>query len=671
MHASIGSAPPCPLGLLESIDRMPDNIVRAAIHPAIGVARVGNSQDEYFLAPEILDPEPKAPGFYKDSAGAVKRQVARFRVYGYDAQGNVVAELTPDNADIRWTVHMANKKSGWYQFQLALDIPDAALAKPSELRNKDVTGDRRKDLVIDPGPVSISGKNSAGADFQLKNGTFMGKEVYLGELRTDDAGRLLVLGGYGRSASYDGRPATTYANNDGWHDDIADGPVTASVTVDGRQLAVDPAWVLVGPPNYAPALKGIRTLYDLLYDVFVSNGSLPFPEKVSFTRDIEPLLRRFCDHQWVNQGFAAYFGHNGLGHFLTPGMLERLSSTKPIYKALRRQVFNPLRDFDRDGASPVPWPWLYGDAMAIPPRSPLQHMALSPTQCRLLQYWADGEFEDDWQPVGAAAKPTRELADVPLAEQPAALDRAALDFCLADAFHPGCEVTWPIRHPSMYMAPFRIRHHDTKQGEPSYGTQLTPKAALSVNGPLYAQGPGDITRWMAVPWQTDTASCRSGYEAALSPRYDPYLPTFWPARVPNHVLTEVDYQVVMDPSRPPQERREAFERRATWLRGLKGDNPEQLNQMIDDWYRLGIVELRDGIEGSTDFPALIQVESTPSMDLAGILPTRNLVSLHVPEAADPSLARAAISQAVAAIGYPPEEVTAGYLDKVVPFRDNA
>ncbi|NUK13115.1 hypothetical protein HRW18_35195, partial [Streptomyces lunaelactis] len=32
---------------------MPDNIVRAAIHPAIGVARVGNSQDEYFLAPEI------------------------------------------------------------------------------------------------------------------------------------------------------------------------------------------------------------------------------------------------------------------------------------------------------------------------------------------------------------------------------------------------------------------------------------------------------------------------------------------------------------------------------------------------------------------------------------------------------------------------------------------
>ena len=42
---------------------------------------------------------------------------------------------------------------------------------------------------------------------------------------------------------------------------------------------------------------------------------------------------------------------------------------------------------------------------------------------------------------------------------------------------------------------------------------------------------------MAVPWQTDTASCRSGYYLGYGPRYDPYVPTFWPARVPNQVLT--------------------------------------------------------------------------------------------------------------------------------------
>ncbi|GAA2146352.1 hypothetical protein GCM10009760_36070 [Kitasatospora kazusensis] len=69
----------------------------------------------------------------------------------------------------------------------------------------------------------------------------MGKEVYLGELRTDEEGRLLVLGGFGASASYDGQPVITFANNEGWHDDTGDGPVTATVSVGGRELPVDPA----------------------------------------------------------------------------------------------------------------------------------------------------------------------------------------------------------------------------------------------------------------------------------------------------------------------------------------------------------------------------------------------------------------------------------------------
>jgi hypothetical protein len=43
-------------------------------------------------------------------------------VYGYNAAGEPVAELTADNADIGWTVHVADKKAAWYQFQLALDI---------------------------------------------------------------------------------------------------------------------------------------------------------------------------------------------------------------------------------------------------------------------------------------------------------------------------------------------------------------------------------------------------------------------------------------------------------------------------------------------------------------------------------------------------------------------
>ena len=64
---------------------------------------------------------------------------------------------------------------------------------------------------------------------------------------------------------------------------------------------------------------------------------------------------------------------------------------------------------------------------------------------------------------------------------------------------------------------------------------------------------------MAVPWQTDTASCRSGYgwPGNATPN-DTFIPTFWPSRVPNDVLTEGGFAVVTDPSLPIDERQRAF-----------------------------------------------------------------------------------------------------------------
>jgi hypothetical protein len=204
-------------------------IVRAAIYPAIGIARLGNSESEYFLAPEVTDPLPEPPGFYRDPTGALKRQAARFRVYGLNASGRAVTELTADNAEIRWLVHLANKKSAWYQFQIALDIPEAGSAPPSWLRNITIA-DRRR-LVIDPGARHISGCNAGGAPaYSFDTGTFLDARVYLGELRTDPQGRLIVFGGRGKSASHNGTKAVTFANNEGWHDDASDGPVTAEVT---------------------------------------------------------------------------------------------------------------------------------------------------------------------------------------------------------------------------------------------------------------------------------------------------------------------------------------------------------------------------------------------------------------------------------------------------------
>src|SRR6476661_8963129 len=160
-------------------------IVRVAIHPSIGIARVGNSADAFFIGPEVVDPPPKPPGFYRDKTGALKREAARFRLFGFDKDDKVVVELTADNSDIEWTVHVANKKAAWYQFQLALDIPEAESAPPTLLRNPS-TADRSK-LAIDPGPRRIGGRNTGGPQYRFDTGRFFDKPVYLGEARTDEA----------------------------------------------------------------------------------------------------------------------------------------------------------------------------------------------------------------------------------------------------------------------------------------------------------------------------------------------------------------------------------------------------------------------------------------------------------------------------------------------------
>src|SRR5579883_3145490 len=94
------------------------------IHPAVGIARVGDSPDAFFVGPE----KPGAPGReigtagtetsitqYK-SGGKIKRQGARFRVYEYDkdattGQLKLVRELKPTDATIEWKVDLVNRKA--------------------------------------------------------------------------------------------------------------------------------------------------------------------------------------------------------------------------------------------------------------------------------------------------------------------------------------------------------------------------------------------------------------------------------------------------------------------------------------------------------------------------------------------------------------------------------
>jgi hypothetical protein len=586
-----------------------DSVVEARIHPAIGVARIGNS-DEFFVGPEVPHPVPPPPGGYRDPEGRLKRQAARFRLYGYDSAGQVVAELTAANSEIVWTAHVANKKAAWYDFDAALDLPEAATLR-STRRNSPVQGKDRSKLIIDPGPRSVSGKGQKSEPFDT--GKFFDVPVYLGELQTDEEGRLIFVGGKGKSESpLPGYTLVTFANNPGWYDDTSDGPVSATVKIGERSIPVDSAWVLTAPPNYSPDLVTPQTMFNVITDA-LAGSLLPKPSKPSFTKDILPLLSQFHMAQWVNFGFFVQFGWRGPNDFLRPDVLTKLAAAPgkdDPYLEMRKQIFYTFRDPASQVFEPLKWPPLYGDAFGSydSPPGPRVGFTVTNTLYRFLGQWMAGNFIADYNPN---AKDPECLDDFDLGDRPATLDRAALHFCMGGPFHPGCEMTWPMRHSSMYRTPYRLRQLAESSSEPDYGEYLTQATVLASDGPLSASGPGDITKWMAVPWQSDTGSCRSGYPGTEFPP-DSYIPTFWPSRVPNHVLTEDDYRIVMDPSIAPEQRLLAFYHRANWLRSLDFSKPyvDQITRMVHTFGDLGLVEKRPS-PSDPDFPPVMFVETLP------------------------------------------------------------
>jgi hypothetical protein len=287
------------------------------IHPGIGIARLGNSDTEFYLAPETPAGLPQAcdaqgnPSYqangttpvlatnFRDAQGRIKRQAARFQVFVYDDKSPEGRPLKVGDkiegggnngtlVDIQWQVYVANKKTCWYQFETTNG--EHGYAPDHPLRNPDVTGDERDRLIIDPGPRTVNSTTKRRAAFD-RGGEGQYATTFpppleplsidtLGEMMTDDSGRLIVLGGHGRSGSEKTGPGephiSHYANNDGWYDDTSDGPVMARLVMFAenvqrtRYIDVEyPAWVIVGYPRYVPEVLDMVTMDEVLYDLYL------------------------------------------------------------------------------------------------------------------------------------------------------------------------------------------------------------------------------------------------------------------------------------------------------------------------------------------------------------------------------------------------------------------
>jgi L-Lysine epsilon oxidase N-terminal/L-lysine epsilon oxidase C-terminal domain/von Willebrand factor type A domain len=412
------------------------------IHPPIGIARVGNS-DEFFIGPEQIGEEPNPAGGFKDAQCRVKRQAARFRIYAHHDDGTV-EEVTNAEADITWTVHLVNSKA----------------ANPDRGNSESAA-----DLTIDPGPRSVSGPNQ-GKLFdtgQIKFSNAPVTTVPLGEVRSDNENRLLVLGGSGKSASPAGTALSGYfwASED-WYDDVSDGPVTATIKIlgDNSMPAVVGAWVICTPPKFAPHQQSVITLYDRVAQAMIDGNLLPAPTTTSYTKDVYPILQRARDTGWVDRVYGSH------------------TWTDPVTSnALRTAIFNKLKAPGGGGGN-MPQIW----------DSNMPDDRLTATQYAHMQRWKDDNYANDW--VGV---PTPQSTITPKG-----LDRAALEACVGGAFYPGIETggligSRPIIDTANYSEAFRLNHAVVQ--------------------------PGALTNVMALPWQNDFYQCADNWWPVPRPNY--------------------------------------------------------------------------------------------------------------------------------------------------------
>jgi len=152
-----------------------------------------------------------------------------------------------------------------------------------------------------------------------------------------------------------------------------------------------------------------------------------------------------------------------------------------------------------------------------------------------------------------------------------------------------------------------------------YGSELTGEMAVGEGGPTDGSGPGSLTRWMGVPWQTDEASCLAGYDLST---YLP-LPSFWAARVPNEVLSEKAYLRVRDERLPAAQRRKHMDYRQFWLRDIDLNNNDRRRLMVTSWDKMGIVTEQPGPEDHEEagFPERFWVETRRDRSFSANDPT--------------------------------------------------
>lgn len=692
------------------------------IHPAIGIARVGNS-DEYYLAPESAAGLPQPGGGpqtgglpikagtesqtitdqdIRDAQGRFKKQAARFRIYHYPegaptypsgqgtelTLGSVVGGRTV--TDIVWTVHLANKKANCYvlpepatkgteiidfyqdcKTPALRNVPPAegtANAPPDERKGAqcsaliksfgtDINSAQRRTLLqLDPGPRAIKASSGAGtvvpfapgtvASYAAAGGAVAENPSYpqsfpamhfdelscpdggidsLGALETEANGRLLVVPPNGTACAFTADCALDDdVNNDGWFDDVGDGPVWATVVFDdGSTQEVQGAWVVTTDPGYAPQTLNVVSLWDDVYNTFVeqldlvpslfSGGQYQASYQPSFQDDVYPTFRGAWMQQW-NTALpqAALAGHETVNDITADDDPARYLNVKSIIR-------DP-NDWENQSEIGSPrMPLSLGD-------SGMSFLMVSKTQYFFLTQWFDGRYsKQPGPPLGPGEH----------------LDRVTLVNCLGGRFSPGIDMTFIVRQPGLWKAdwqqegPFRINAQKLDYSQATKDQPFLTAGWFPLRGgacPPFSEGvePGDTSKFMALPWHTDYNSCATHLpspnpvvsEKGAKPVANLTLYWSWPAQRPVSVYVASDVAGG----------KLGAQRFSVRGEGTGTSDPAEVGRYQDrigivrNWHKIGVVIQATAIEGG-GLPEETYLEVASQLDDSGntVMPWPNTI----------------------------------------------
>lgn len=677
---------------------------RFRIYPPLGIARVGNgpaTKDQVVFSPEV----PWANLFETDNhyltdKGEVKKQAQRFYIYECDENGLPIKQIDPADYTIKWSMEVANKKPFWYVFNNCLDLSvkfdnqnlsenffkeDLAPGTSAAYRNPNVLTEQlrdpkinnyRKELVNHPGKVSVDcehprreikgqfpdpGDGIKSRLLQMMDAS--GVKVGLGTMEYEEEGTLIYYPADGKSAALNPSDLNTdFADNSNWYDDICDGRVTAVLTPtngdDPIKLkdAKSAAWLACAPPDYAPQIQPISTMFDMVAgtanDDFTPDLSLVFP-----------FMYRLYRMQWVNLGdFLAPSFKETIDELIRDGKFKYLYTNdgSPEAQAVRDKIFNlfrnpqyplnnepiiPSKDMTNlvnaaDETHKLLMPFYPGDAIDYP-GSPAQWFAIPPLLYDQFTCWKDGDFETvpgDFEGMDDLGKHYQKQFNHAAEKEsirPLLMTRAILETLYGGGFHPGVELTWPMRHAQMYaqndligedktglaglygLREIRINAASKKRQDEifynDFGLRMNPSDVQESLDPhsekhwLWEITPGDLTKWMGIPWQSDAGSCQAVFTESQYP-----TPAWWAANLPVTVLPEDSYNQLNEAGITDETRRSIFASRLAWLHtadtGFVGYHAEGgytngLIAMVYQWKNVGMVtgrSLEIPLEGVPD-----------------------------------------------------------------------